>query len=200
MDQANAPVFPRIDASPTAAFSTLTVFKGGVGGGASLQTGAGVWCGRAHGGYAPEGRIWTGGAVVRGVGLAVTVQVAVYVLHRRELLRADRTSVIEKASPVNNSSFRGQKNSNNALLLLVFPVGVLCFNMSEQRRLIQKDLWTVDALQVCSVRQLWVSSQDVFFQLIRLAERFLTVITHVQILLQFNVSSRSLLPSILLTS
>lgn len=67
--------------------------------------------------------------------------------------------------------------------------------MREQRSLIQKDLRTVDALQVGSVGQLRVSSQDVFFQLVRLAERLLAVIAHVQILLQ--VVCGSLFPSIL---
>lgn len=39
---------------------------------------------------------------------------------------------------------------------------MLCFNMREERSLVEKDLRTVDALQVGSVRQLGVSGQDVF--------------------------------------
>lgn len=57
----------------------------------------------------------------------------------------------------------------------------------------------MDALQVGSVRQLGVSGEDVFLELIGLAERLLAVIAHIQVLLQVSVSSRSFLPSILLT-
>lgn len=81
-------------------------------------------------------------------------------------------------------------------VVLVFAVGVLCLDMGEQRRLVQEDFRTVDALQVGSIRQLRVSGQDVFFQLIGLAERLLAIITHVQVLLQVTLSSTSLLPSI----
>lgn len=78
----------------------------------------------------------------------------------------------------------------------MFVVSVLCFNMREERSLVKKDLRTVDALQVGPVRQLGVSGQDVFFQLVGLTERLLAVIAHVQVLLQVAVSSRSLLSSI----
>lgn len=67
--------------------------------------------------------------------------------------------------------------------VLVFAVGMLCFNMREERSLVEKDLRTMDALQVSSVRQLGVSGQNVFLQLIRLAESLLAVITHIKVLL-----------------
>lgn len=57
----------------------------------------------------------------------------------------------------------------------------------------------MDALQVGSVGQLGVSGQDVFLELIRLAERLLAVITHIQVLLQVTISSCSFLPTIPLT-
>ena len=41
-----------------------------------------------------------------------------------------------------------------------------------------------------------MSGQDVFLELISLAERLLAVITHIQVLLQVALSSCSLLPSI----
>lgn len=78
----------------------------------------------------------------------------------------------------------------------MFAVSVLRFNMREERSLVKEDLRTVDALQVGPVRQLGVSGQDVFFQLVGLTERLLAVIAHVQVLLQVAVSSRSLLSSI----
>ena len=77
----------------------------------------------------------------------------------------------------------------------MFAVGVLCFNVREERSLVQEDLRTVDALQVGPVRQLGVSGQDVFLQLVRLAERLLAVITHVQVLVQVDVHA-SLLASV----
>lgn len=70
----------------------------------------------------------------------------------------------------------------------MFAVGMLGFNMREEGGLIQEDLRTVDALQVSSVRQLGVSGQDMFLQLVRLAERLLTVITHIEVLLQVTIS------------
>lgn len=76
---------------------------------------------------------------------------------------------------------------------------MLRFNMREERGFIQKDFRTVDALQVGPVRQLRVPGHDVFLQLIRLAERLLTIVTHVQVLLQVPLCSCSLLPSIPLT-
>lgn len=51
--------------------------------------------------------------------------------------------------------------------------------MREERSLVKEDLRTVDALQVGPVRQLGVSGQDVFFQLVGLTERLLAVIAHV---------------------
>lgn len=78
----------------------------------------------------------------------------------------------------------------------MFAVSVLRFNMREERSLVKEDLRTVDALQVGPVRQLGVSGQDVFFQLVGLTERLLAVIAHVQVLLQVAVSSHSLLSSI----
>ena len=66
---------------------------------------------------------------------------------------------------------------------------MLRFNMCEERSLVQKDLRTVDALQVGSVGQLGVSGQDVFLQLVSLAERLLAVIAHIQVLLQVALSS-----------
>lgn len=61
----------------------------------------------------------------------------------------------------------------------MFAVSVLRFNMREERSLVKEDLRTVDALQVGPVRQLGVSGQDVFFQLVGLTERLLAVIAHV---------------------
>lgn len=84
-------------------------------------------------------------------------------------------------------------------VVLVFAVGMLCFNMREERSLVEKDLRTMDALQVGSVRQLGVSSQDVFLELIRLAECLLAVITHIKVLLQVTISSCSLLTPVPLT-
>lgn len=43
------------------------------------------------------------------------------------------------------------------LIVLVFVVGMLCFDMHEERSLIKKNLRTMDALQVSSVRQLGMS-------------------------------------------
>lgn len=73
----------------------------------------------------------------------------------------------------------------------MFPVGVLRLDVREQRGLVQEDLRTVDALQIGAVRQLRVSGQDVFLQLVCLAERLLAVVAHIQVLLQVSVSSRS---------
>lgn len=96
-------------------------------------------------------------------------------------------------------SFSDEEHSERGKLpLLVLPVGVLRFDMREQRRLVQEDLRTVDALQVGPVGQLRVSGQDVFLQLVRLAERLLAVIAHVQVLVQVHVSARPLLPAVLL--
>lgn len=78
----------------------------------------------------------------------------------------------------------------------MFAVSVLRFDMREQRSLVEKDLRTVDALQVGPVRQLGVSGQDVFLQLVGLTERLLAVIAHVQVLLQVAVSGRALLSSV----
>lgn len=78
----------------------------------------------------------------------------------------------------------------------MFAVGVLGFNVREERCLVQEDLGAVDALQVGSVGQLGVSGEDVFLQLVRLAEGLLAVIAHIQVLLQVSVSSRSLLPAV----
>lgn len=78
----------------------------------------------------------------------------------------------------------------------MFAVGVLSFNVREERGLVQEDLGAVDALQVGSVGQLGVSGEDVFLQLVRLAEGLLAVIAHVQVLLQVSVSSGSLLPAV----
>lgn len=78
----------------------------------------------------------------------------------------------------------------------MFAVGVLSLNVRKERSLVQEDLGAVDALQVSSVGQLGVSGEDVFLQLVRLAEGLLAVIAHIQVLLQVTVSSRSLLPAV----
>lgn len=80
--------------------------------------------------------------------------------------------------------------------VLVFAIGVLSFDVREERSLVQEDLGAVDALQVRSVGQLGVSGEDVFLQLVRLAEGLLAVIAHIQVLLQVSVSSCSLLPAV----
>lgn len=80
--------------------------------------------------------------------------------------------------------------------VLVFAVGVLSFDVREERSLVQEDLGAVDALQVGSVGQLGVSGEDVFLQLVRLAESLLAVVAHVQVLLQVSVSSGPLLPAV----
>lgn len=78
----------------------------------------------------------------------------------------------------------------------MFAVGVLSFNVREERSLVQENLGAVDALQVSSVGQLGVSGEDVFLQLVRLAEGLLAVIAHIQVLLQVSVSPCSLLPAV----
>lgn len=78
----------------------------------------------------------------------------------------------------------------------MFAVGVLSFDVREERSLVQEDLGAVDALQVGSVGQLGVSGEDVFLQLVRLAESLLAVVAHVQVLLQVSVSSGPLLPAV----
>lgn len=78
----------------------------------------------------------------------------------------------------------------------MFAVGVLRLDVREERCLVQEDLGAVDALQVGSVGQLGVSGEDVFLQLIRLAEGLLAVIAHIQVLLQVSVPTCSLLPAV----
>jgi len=81
----------------------------------------------------------------------------------------------------------------------VFAVSVQRLDVREERRLVEEDVRTVDALQVGAVRQLGVSGHHVFLELVRLAERLLAVIAHIRVLLQVSVSFGSLLPSVPLT-
>lgn len=85
----------------------------------------------------------------------------------------------------------------------MLAVSVLRLNVREQRRLVQEDVGTVDALQVGAVGQLRVAADDVLLQLVRLAERILAVVAHVQVLVlvlvQVGLPSRPLPSSVPLT-
>uniref|UniRef100_A0A8D3ATH6 Uncharacterized protein n=1 Tax=Scophthalmus maximus TaxID=52904 RepID=A0A8D3ATH6_SCOMX len=105
--------------------------------------------------------------------------------------------LMEATLPSAGSGLAALWLESGAGAVLVFAVGVLRFDVREERRLVQEDLRAVDALQVGSVRQLRVSGQDVFLQLVSLAERLLAIVAHVQVLLQVPVSS--LLPPVPLT-
>lgn len=106
MTQAYPSILPSVSTSSAAPLTALGGFESRVGCGASLQAGTRVWSGRTHWGHAAQCRIRTGSAVIGGVRLTMAVQVAVDILHRRELFWADRTSGETKRVPNPSSKFQ----------------------------------------------------------------------------------------------
>uniref|UniRef100_A0A8C4SNM0 Uncharacterized protein n=1 Tax=Erpetoichthys calabaricus TaxID=27687 RepID=A0A8C4SNM0_ERPCA len=96
-------------------------------------------------------------ATLPRTGLAVAIQMAVYLFHRGKLLR-----------------------THGALVLFI---GMSLVNMTEQRTLIGKNIRTVDALQIRLLGELRVATNNMLLKLLSLAEGLLAIITHEQSLL-----------------